>query len=346
MTSTHALPLRAKPAARPAVDARWLGVLFVLGAVACFSGLDTSSKAIGAMPVMMLVWFRYVTQASVTALTQWPRRGRALLETRHPWLHALRGLLILSTSVCTNLALRAMPVGELTAIVMLTPLLMTLIGATFLHERVSPARWSLIVTAFAGALLVAKPGAGMWSWGLLMALLALALNTGFHLVTSRLSRTEDVGTMQFHTGCTGALLATLALPFFWTPVGFVDHLGAAGAGVRAQHRRPLDADRRLREGRHRRAHAAAVRADRLQHAAGMAGLRACARRAGAGGHRDHHVGRRGVHVAVGARARAGARPGRARRRVDGALRSVVIDASMPPRATRTASSRSRARRSA
>ena len=218
MTPTHALHLSAKPAARSAVDARWLGVLFVLGAVACFSGLDTSSKAIGAMPVMMLVWFRYVTQASVTALTQWPRRGRALLETHHPWLHALRGLLILSTSVCTNLALRAMPVGELTAIVMLTPLLMTLIGATFLHERVSPGRWSLIVAAFGGALLVAKPGAGMWSWGLLMALLALALNTGFHLVTSRLSRTEDVGTMQFHTGCTGALLATLALPFFWTPV--------------------------------------------------------------------------------------------------------------------------------
>ena len=219
MTPTHALSLPPKPPARTAIDARWLGVLFVLGAVACFSGLDTTSKAIGAMPVMMLVWFRYATQASVTALTQWPSRGRALLHTRHPWLHALRGLLILSTSVCTNLALRAMPVGELTAIVMLTPLLMTLVGATFLHERVSPARWSLIVTAFAGALLVAKPGAGMWSWGLLMALLALALNTGFHLVTSRLSRLDDVGTMQFYTGCTGAVLATLALPFFWTPLG-------------------------------------------------------------------------------------------------------------------------------
>ena len=219
MTPTHALRLPAKPAARSAVDERWLGVLFVLGAIACFSGLDTTSKAIGAMPVMMLVWFRYVTQASVTALTQWPRRGRALLETRHPWLHALRGLLILSTSICTNLALRAMPVGELTAIVMLTPLLMTLVGATFLRERVSPARWGLIALAFGGALMVARPGAGMLSRGLPMALLALVLNTGFHLVTSRLARTEDVGTMQFHTGWTGALLATLALPFFWTPVG-------------------------------------------------------------------------------------------------------------------------------
>src|ERR1700761_5202470 len=206
MTTSPALRLPARAAA----DARWLGVLFVLGAVACFSGLDTTSKVLGAMPVMMLVWFRYATQASATALTEWPRRGRALLHTRHPWLHALRGLLILSTSVCTNLALRLMPVGELTAIVMLTPLLMTLVGASFLHERVSAARWSLIVAAFGGALLVVQPGAGLLSPGLLMALLALALNTGFHLATSRLARTEDVGTMQFLTGCTGTLLATAA----------------------------------------------------------------------------------------------------------------------------------------
>ncbi len=218
MTPSHALRLPAKPPGR-ALDARWLGVLFVLGAVACFSGLDTASKALGAMPVLMLVWFRYATQASFAALTQWPRRGRALLHTRHPWLHALRGLLILSTSVCTNLALRAMPVGELTAIVMLTPLLMTLVGATFLHERVAPARWILIVLAFGGALLVVQPGRGLLSPGLLMGLLALALNTGFHLVTSRLSRTEDAGTMQLLTGCTGALVATLALPFVWVPLG-------------------------------------------------------------------------------------------------------------------------------
>src|ERR1700758_2457433 len=138
MLPTHALRLPPDSRKRSAIDARLLGVLFVLGAVACFSGLDTTSKVIGAVPVMMIVWFRYAAQASFTAATQWPRRGRALLHTRHPWLHALRGLLILSTSVCTNLALRLMPVGELTAIVMLTPLLMTLIGASFLHERVSP----------------------------------------------------------------------------------------------------------------------------------------------------------------------------------------------------------------
>ena len=219
MTSTHALRLPASPAAHPSADARLVGALFVLAAVSCFAGLDATSKVIGAVPVMMLVWFRYVAQAGVTALTLLPRRGSALLRTRHPWLHVLRGALIMSTSVCSFVSLRYMPVGELTAIIMLTPLLMTMISALTLAEQVSRARWILIGLTFAGALLVVRPGAGLLSPALVLPLVTLALNTGFHLATARLARLDDVGTMQFYTGCTGAVLATLALPFCWTPLG-------------------------------------------------------------------------------------------------------------------------------
>jgi drug/metabolite transporter (DMT)-like permease len=219
MTPTHALRLNPPGTSRPPADVRLVGALFVLAAVTCFSGLDTTSKAISSMPVMMVVWFRYVTQASVTALTELPKRGRALLVTRHPWLHVLRGTLIMSTSVGSFLSLRVMALGELTAIIMLTPLLMMLISALGFDEKVSRVRWSLMIATFAGALLVVRPGAGLLSPALLLPLATLALNTGFHLVTSRLARLDDVGTMQFYTGCTGAVLATLALPFFWTPLG-------------------------------------------------------------------------------------------------------------------------------
>jgi drug/metabolite transporter (DMT)-like permease len=219
MNPTHALRLRAPPASRRLADPRLVGALLVLAAVTCFSGLDTTSKAISSVPVMMLVWFRYVTQASVTALMQLPRRGTALLKTRHPGLHVLRGALIMSTSVSSFLSLRYIPVGEFTAILMLTPLLMMLVSALAFGEAVSSARWSLIALTFGGALLVVKPGADLLSPALLMPLLTLALNTGFHLVTSRLARLDDVGTMQFYTGCTGAVLATISLPFFWAPLG-------------------------------------------------------------------------------------------------------------------------------
>ena len=217
MTTTHALRLPA--AARRPADARLLGALFVLAAVACFSGLDTTSKAINAVPVMMLVWFRYMTQAGVSALTLLPGRGKALLRTRHPWLHVLRGVLIMSTSVASFLSLRYVAVGEFTAILLLTPVLMMLISSLAFGEFVSPARWALIALTFAGALLVVRPGADLLSPALLLPLATLALNTGFHLVTSRLARVDDVGTMQLYTGCTGAALATLALPFFWAPLG-------------------------------------------------------------------------------------------------------------------------------
>jgi len=217
MIPSHALRLPAA-AARRSVDARLAGALFVLAAVACFAGLDTTSKAIGAVPVMMLVWFRYVTQASATALTLLPRRGTALLRTRHPGLHVLRGVLIMSTSVCSFVSLRYIPVGEATAILMLTPVLMMLVASLAFGEHMSPARWALMGVTFAGALLVVRPGAGLLSPALLMPLATLALNTGFHVVTSRLAKIDDVGTMQFWTGCTGAALATLAVPFFWAPL--------------------------------------------------------------------------------------------------------------------------------
>jgi len=217
MIPSHALRLPAA-AARRSADARLAGALFVLAAVACFAGLDTTSKAIGAVPVMMLVWFRYVTQASATALTLLPRRGTALLRTRHPGLHVLRGVLIMSTSVCSFVSLRYIPVGEATAILMLTPVLMMLVASLAFGEHMSPARWALMGVTFAGALLVVRPGAGLLSPALLMPLATLALNTGFHVVTSRLAKIDDVGTMQFWTGCTGAALATLAVPFFWAPL--------------------------------------------------------------------------------------------------------------------------------
>lgn len=139
--------------------------------------------------------------------------------TRHPLLQASRGVLILSTSVCTYLSLRVMPVGEFTAIVMLTPLLLTLISAFACRELVSSTRWALIGLTFAGAVLVVKPSSGDFSLALVLPFTALALNTAFHLVTSKLAKVEDVGTMQFYTGVTGALLATIALPFFWQPLG-------------------------------------------------------------------------------------------------------------------------------
>jgi drug/metabolite transporter (DMT)-like permease len=208
------------------------GIAFIVVAVACFAALDAASKAVStAVPLVMAIWFRYLFQAPATALAMLPTRGRSLLRTRHPGLQFARGALLAASSALAFLSLRYMPVGEFTAIVMLTPLVITLLAATQLGERVSPLRWACMLGGFAGALLVIQPGSDMFDWTLLMPLAIVATNTAFQVLTSRLAKVEDAATMHFYTGCVGAGLATAALPFAWAELGASLWVGLLLMGV-------------------------------------------------------------------------------------------------------------------
>jgi drug/metabolite transporter (DMT)-like permease len=196
------------------------GMLFVVAATACFAALDTTTKFIGATAsVVMVLWFRYTFQALVTGGTLWPRRGMRLFHTRYPRLQLARALLLVLTSVLAFYSLQVMALGEFTAIVMLTPLLITLCAGPALGERVGLVRWLAVGGGFAGALLVIRPDAADFTLALLLPLALVACNAGFQIVTSKLARLDDAGTSHFYTGCIGALIATAALPLAWQPPG-------------------------------------------------------------------------------------------------------------------------------
>ena len=130
------------------------GIALLVAAVACFAVLDTTTKFISAsVPVLMALWFRYAFQAIATTLAVLPTRGLSVLRTAHPKYQLLRGLLLLGTSMFAFFSLKYMPVGEFTAIVMITPLVITLLASVSLGERVSWLRWALVVGGFAGTLL-------------------------------------------------------------------------------------------------------------------------------------------------------------------------------------------------
>ena len=204
----------------PSGDRALHGVLFVAAAVACFAALDTTTKLVSNVaPLVMAVWFRYAFQATATAAVMLPRRGRALLRTRHPWLQGLRGVLLFVSSMLSYLALGFTPVGEFTAIIMLTPLVVTVLAATSLGERVSLLRWLMVVGGFCGALVVIRPGREVFHWSGLLPLLLVAVLAAFQALTGRLARTENPATTHFYTGLVGAALGTVALPFVWASLG-------------------------------------------------------------------------------------------------------------------------------
>ncbi len=192
------------------------GIALVIAAVACFAVLDTTTKYISlSVPLLMALWFRYMFQAVATTLAVLPVRGLAVLRTQHPKYQCLRGVLLLSSSLFAFFSLKYMPVGEFTAIVMISPLVITLMAATALQERVSLLRWSLVAGGFVGTMVIIRPGADDFDWTMLLPLGLVTCNAWFQTLTSRLARTEDPVTMHFYTGWVGALIASLSLPFVW-----------------------------------------------------------------------------------------------------------------------------------
>lgn len=128
----------------------------------------------------------------------------------------MRGLLLLLSSLFAFFSLKYMPVAEFTAIGAIVPLIITLLAATALGEKVSALRWSLVLGGFAGTLIIIRPGGEDFDWFLLLPLGLVATNTGFQVLTSKLARTEDPITMHLYTGWIGTLLASVSLPFVWT----------------------------------------------------------------------------------------------------------------------------------
>ena len=206
------------PVARrdPLAERTLAGVAMAVLAVACFATLDTATKvAVATVPVLMGVWFRYTFQAVATTALLLPLHGRRVLRTRHPGYQLLRGLLLLGSTMFAFLSLRYMPMAEFTAVVMVTPLAITVLAATVLKEHVSPLRWALVAGGFVGTLLILRPGGDAFGWAMLLPLGLVGTNAAFQILTSHLVRTENPLTMHFYTGWVGALATSLGLPVVW-----------------------------------------------------------------------------------------------------------------------------------
>ena len=194
--------------------------MLALAALVCFAALDTTAQFVSAagVPVLMALWLRYVFQAlSATAMVM-PQRGWAAFRTEHPRFQLLRGILLAASSALAFLSLKYMPVSEFTAVVMITPIVVTLFAATTLGERVSPLRWLLVLGGFAGVMVILRPSREDFNWTLLLPLALVAANAWFQVLTSKLARLENPTTMQLYSGWVGLGLTTLALPFAWASV--------------------------------------------------------------------------------------------------------------------------------
>ena len=194
-------------------SASWLsGVAFTLGAMASFAVLDTTSKFIlMSQPVMLLIFVRYLVQSALTTAYLVPKRGLKLFKTRMLGWHIVRGLLLVACSLMAVLSFMRMPLAEFAAVVLITPLVVTLMARFLLGEHVPAFRWACVFTGLLGALIIVRPGGSLNWLNMWLPLLLVVANSLFQILTSRMTRTEDPLTIHFYTNWVGTLIAGVAM---------------------------------------------------------------------------------------------------------------------------------------
>lgn len=216
----------------PAAPQRPLaGVALIVLTALCFAALDATAKLLGPVVAMLvMLWARYAVQALLMGGWFLLRRDWPLWRSAHPRFQLLRALLLMGCSALSYLGLRDMPVAEFTAVVMLTPVIVTALAALLYREPVSAGRWALVVGGFAGALIILRPGSGLFGWVALLPALGALCFAVFQLLTRRLAGLEHPLTTHFYTGWIGALVCSLAL-LLWPPAWDWRALTVFGADV-------------------------------------------------------------------------------------------------------------------
>ncbi|SEM87955.1 EamA-like transporter family protein [Gemmobacter aquatilis] len=198
------------------------GILLMLLAIATFTSMDALAKTlIASYPPLQVVWARYTGQTVIVALVFLPRLGR-LLRTRYPGLQALRSLLQFGATAFFFFSLGHIGLAEATAITDLNPVLITLGAALFLGEKLGPRRLIGVFVALTGALIIIRPGAGVFQPAALLPLCCALCYAGFALATRHVGRDESPSTSLIYSALFGTLVTSALLPFVWVPIARAD----------------------------------------------------------------------------------------------------------------------------
>lgn len=211
------------------------GVLLILCAGLLLASHDGVSKYLThSYPLIMVIWMRYFVQTLVMLLLFLPRMRWAIVRTRRPWLQLLRAVSLLSISVLFIGGLRYIPLAEATAVMFLAPLIVTVLSALLLHEKVSKGQWVAVSVGFIGVLFIVRPGGALFTPAILLPVCASFCFAVYQLITRRLSSTDHAVTSNFLSGLFGTVILTALLPgHYRLDVAHVDLLFMMLLGVLA-----------------------------------------------------------------------------------------------------------------
>ncbi|HJE28745.1 MAG TPA: DMT family transporter [Pseudomonas nitrititolerans] len=209
------------------------GVLLILLSGILLASHDGLSKYLTQLyPVFLVVWARYLAQVVLMLGMFAPRMGRRVFHTLRPWPQLLRGLSLVSVSIMFISGLRYIPLAEATAVIFLTPLMVT-VASALLGERVSHSQWLAVGVGLLGVMIIVRPGGALFTPAVLLPFGAAISFTVYQLLTRRLSGTDHPVTSNFLSSLVGLLVMSVLVTFNWRTPSVHDAVLMASLGLMA-----------------------------------------------------------------------------------------------------------------
>ncbi|WP_255435592.1 DMT family transporter [Paracoccus sp. S1E-3] len=200
------------------------GILFLLLAIFLFTLMDATAKYLGQYyPVPQVIWARYIGNLVVVAL-YFRASFLPSLRSRRPGVQFGRALAQLASAALFFTSLQYIGIAEATAIMDINPVLITLGAGLFLGEQIGWRRILGIVAALVGAMIIIRPGLGVFHPAAILPLIGAFTYAAGALLT-RMARTDTLATSVVWSVLVGSIATSLLVPFFWQPVQ-MDHLWA------------------------------------------------------------------------------------------------------------------------
>jgi drug/metabolite transporter (DMT)-like permease len=188
---------------------RLIGIGLVSLCYLIFSVLDGSAKwLVQSMPVVMVVWLRFFIHVVVAGAVLLPVKGWSLVRTNHLRWHLLRAAMFVVMTAANFWALQYLQLTVTSSIFFSSPLIIALLSAQLLGEKLDFGRLAAILSGFAGVLVIVHPWSADFHPAMLLAVMNAVIYAVFMMMTRHLAAYDPPETIQFLPAIGATLILT------------------------------------------------------------------------------------------------------------------------------------------
>ncbi|MFK0383925.1 DMT family transporter [Agrobacterium sp. NPDC090273] len=196
-------------------------VLLCLAAMVLFAASDVIAKHLSATyHPFQIAWFRYLTASTLLAVVclRCGRPARSVAAADQ----IIRGIGMAGATILLIAALSLQPLAEATALVFISPCIVTLLCVLILKESVPRLRWVGVFGGLIGVLVILRPGFADYNPAALFSIASAACWATALVMTRRAVLADSLVTTLAYSSLTGFVLLSATMPFFFRQLTGID----------------------------------------------------------------------------------------------------------------------------